>query len=62
MAEKREKRRLSAAKNKSLKRVKIPKTEEAKIDEKELWGRLNELNASFAKIKKKIKKTIKRQS
>ena len=51
MAEKKEKRRILVAKNKGLKRIKISKKSEAKMDGKELCGRLNKLNVSFAKIK-----------
>ena len=46
---KREWRHEIAAQNKELKRIK--KAKKDKEDEKELWGRLKELNASFTKIK-----------
>ena len=50
LAEKREKRRILAAKNEGLKSSKKKKKEP--VNEKALWGRLNELNENFAKIKK----------
>ena len=31
------------------------------MDEKEIWGKLNELNENFAKIKELKKKTIKKK-
>ena len=46
---KRERRREIAAKNKEFKRIK--KTEKDKMDEKEMWTRLKELNSNFAKMK-----------
>ena len=48
-AEKREKRKILAAKNESLKSSKKKKKEP--VNEKAYWGRLNELNENFAKIK-----------
>ena len=51
-----EKRRILAAKNKGLKRVRKVKKIEVQMDEKELWGKLNELNANFAKMKELKKK------
>ena len=56
------KRREIAEKNKLLKRKK--KLDEEKIEEKELWGRLNELNKEFQTInyikkkQKNMSKTI----
>ena len=55
---KREQRRDIAAKNKELKRIK--KEEKNKQDEKELWDRLREINATYAKIKE-IKKQHKKK-
>ena len=49
LAKKREKRRILAAKNEDLKSSKKKKKEA--VNEKALWGRLNELNENFAKIK-----------
>ena len=65
MAAIKKKRRILAAKNKGLKRVRKVKKIEVQMDEKELWRKLNELNANFAKmkeLKKKNKKiTIKKE-
>ena len=47
---KRERRREIAAKNEDLKRIK--KEEKNKQDKKDLWARLWEINATYAKIKK----------
>ena len=56
MAAIKEKRRILAAKNKGLKRVRKVKKIEVQMDEKELWGKLNELNANFPKMKELEKK------
>ena len=64
MAAIKEKRRILAAKNKGLKRVRKVKKIEVQMDEKELWRKFNELNANFAKmkeLKKKKKSNIKRR-
>ena len=63
MAAIKEKRRILAAKNKGLKRVRKVKKIEVQMDEKELWGKFNELNANFAKMKelKKKKKQYKKK-
>ena len=60
MAAIKEKRRILAAKNKGLKRVRKVKKIEVQMDEKELWGKFNELNANFAKMKE-LKKKKKKQ-
>ena len=46
---KRERTQEIAAQNKELERIKNAKKDQK--DEKELWGRLQQLNASFAKMK-----------
>ena len=56
MAAIKEKRRILAAKNKGLKRVRKVKKIEVQMDEKELWGKFNELNANFPKMKELEKK------
>ena len=48
------KKRSAALQNKGLRRFRKPKVVEKKQPSKdELWGGLSELNASFAKIKKR---------
>ena len=63
MAAIKEKRRILAAKNKGLKRVRKVQKIEVQMDEKELWRKFNELNANFAKMKelKKKKKQYKKK-
>ena len=44
-----------------MKWVKKAKKAEVQMKEKELWGKLNELNANFARMKELKKETIKRR-
>ena len=50
-----------AENNKLLKKKKKEKTEENKINEKDMWERLSKLNGEFKNIKK-IKKEAKKMS
>ena len=54
-----EQRQEIAAKNKELKRIK--KEEKNKQDEKELWDRFREINATYAKIKESKKQHKKKK-
>ena len=59
-ARKRERRKEIANKNKELRWIK--KVEKDKLEEKKPSGRLQELNSSFAKIKKSKKETKKKNN